>query len=132
MFQISTNFQTPQIVCELMAKMAVNVASPLRTSKVYNALEPSPGTGQLVHWLENYGFIVYKPLGDFWDMQFESDKCFDIVVMNPPFNPVKEMERFVNRAMELSDNVIALLPVNYITSEKRFKAYSKKGFGQGG
>lgn len=118
-FKIDTNFQTPMVVCNKMAEMAGNVSVPLSTGfRGIRILEPTPGIGNLVKALEEVFSVVYRPTGSFWEKCYPY-KYFDIVVMNPPFNPVIEMERFVNAAMELSDNIIALLPYNYLVNSER-------------
>lgn len=129
MFKIDTNFQTPTVVANHMATMAETVELTHRCMPII--LEPTPGVGNLVSALErSFGAEVVRfPTGDFWESSYSKIKGYDIIVMNPPFSPYTEMTRFVNRALELSDNVIALLPVNYITSERRAKGYAAKGFG---
>lgn len=124
MFQISEHFQTPPIVAKYMVSLIKrdkafsieHIATPWRDVEV---LEPTPGLGNLTSAIKEGGMAAIYPAADFWDVVHCYVK-FPYVVMNPPFNPVQEMERFVNRAMQLSDNVIALLPWTYfINSERR-------------
>jgi hypothetical protein len=120
-FKIDPNFQTPPVVCHYMANMAAdilggNVGGP----NLFSVLEPTPGLGSLKRSLENFNFNVWAPEGDFWGSLLERTiNKYDAVVMNPPYNPMKELERFVNRGMELSDNVIALLPYHYLVNSER-------------
>lgn len=135
MFEIDPNYQTPPKVAEFMASIASRtVAHPYDPKhNIYSptALEPTPGLGHLVGALNDIGFTVYGPgNGCFWESwaNLSYPGKYDVVVMNPPFTPVKEMERFVLRAMELSDNVIALLPWTYIVnSERRLKVFQDYG-----
>lgn len=113
MFQINTNFQTPRIVGDYMARMVIR---PRGRNPV--VIEPTPGTGQLVEALKARNMNVYAPTGDFWESAHSKISC-DYYVMNPPFNPVSDMERFVNHAMEVCDNVIALLPCTYVINSER-------------
>lgn len=119
------NFQTPTKVADHMAKMA-HQSQPKKTELIEfpycSVLEPTPGKGHLIWALNNlsYGFSVYGPGNcDFWESWGMRDRRFDFVVMNPPFFPIKDMERFVIKAMELSDRIIMLLPWSYIINSQR-------------
>ena len=116
---ISTDFQTPPTVCEYMANMI-----PDCTSGWWNILEPTPGIGNLVSAANKKG-LVTAPAGDFWDFLEQSKACdlfFDYVIMNPPFTPMVEGVRYLEACMELSDNIIALLPwFIIINSDSRTK-----------
>lgn len=116
-----------------MAEMAFDIKIPndkLIEFPYRSVLEPTPGLGNLVGALNDIGsFSVYGPSGDFWDSwgKDESKRRFDYVVMNPPFTPYQEMDRFINRSMDLSDIIIALLPVNVLTSHKRLTKFQSFG-----
>lgn len=104
------NFQTPEIVCNYMASFVFGENPQI--------LEPTPGAGNLVKSLKGKGNIFY-PDGDFWKSEY-INQGFDFVVMNPPFTPMKEGYNYLYKSMELSDNIIALLPwLSVINSEKR-------------
>lgn len=112
---IDPNFQTPVPICELMAGMV-----PAWAKTVF---EPTPGLGNLSSSLRGGGFSVVEA-HDF----FLIDKTirYDAVVMNPPFSsksaymenaPAAFEEKgmrlgyyILKECMELSDNVIALMP----------------------
>jgi hypothetical protein len=124
-FKISADFQTPSVVAEEMARILGSY------SGVVTVLEPTPGLGGLVKVLDSR-YDVEFPDGDFWDFcGSEPDETFylyDAVVMNPPFNPVKECERFVEVSLELADKVIALLPWSYVVnSERRLQLFMAFG-----
>lgn len=104
------HFQTPEWCCELMASMI-----PAGTTSV---LEPTPGAGGLVKVLENTGFKVESPFGDFFNYDITSGpKC---VVMNPPFSPMSNGYKILYKCMEHADSIIALMPwLAIINGEKR-------------
>lgn len=121
-FKIDPNFQTPRVVCDKMAYMASLVELKYkRELSSLSVLEPTPGMCGLVDALKDIlPWTVWFPGGDFWTSTLNNAMArYDVVVMNPPFNPVKEMERFVNRAMDVSDYIIALLPYNYLVNSER-------------
>lgn len=122
MFEINENFQTPPVVADYMAEMASEIKLPrFSFPGISNIriLEPTPGKGQLVQALnDKMPWNVCFPDGDFWTSPC-SEEEYHCVVMNPPFNPVLEMERFVKKCMLLAPNVIALLPWSYIINSER-------------
>ncbi len=78
-------------------------------------LEPTPGKGKLVKELEQYGTVITPD--DF--NKFEDEK-FDWIVMNSPFSPMKEGYNILYRCMNMTDNIIALMPyLTIINGEKR-------------
>jgi type I restriction-modification system DNA methylase subunit len=105
------NFQTPPDVADYMVGMT--------DTKVWgNILEPTPGDGNIVASIKKYNFIPKIPDGDFWKMNH--DQKYDSVVMNPPFSPMKEGYKFLYKCMELSDEIVALMPwLVIINGEKR-------------
>jgi hypothetical protein len=103
------NFQTPENVCEYMASF-------LKGNKGL-ILEPTAGKGKLVKALKKYG-QVFVP-NDFNKM-VKTD--FEWIVMNPPFSPMKQGYDILYRCMDMSDNIIALMPyLAIINGEKRRK-----------
>lgn len=101
------NFQTPEYICEYMSSFLPNDAGFI--------LEPTPGKGNLVKSLEKHG-KVYAPKY-FEDVK---DVKFDWIVMNPPFTPMKQGYDILYKCMEMTDNIIALMPyLTIINGEKR-------------
>lgn len=106
------DFQTPPEVCKYMCGLI-----PEGTSSV---LEPTPGNGNMLMYLRKYHVIYPK------DNFFEMDKTrwFDCVVMNPPFSAKyafgvpEHIQKYgmrlgyhiLTECMQMSDNVIALMP----------------------
>ncbi len=103
------NFQTPQHICEYMSSFL-----PTDSGLI---LEPTPGKGNLVRVLENKGTVI-APL-NFSDVKGQK---FNWVVMNPPFTPMKKGYEILYECMEMTDNIIALMPyLTIINGEKRTK-----------
>ena len=105
------DFQTPDWVCGLMLDM-VRVKNP------NSILEPTPGDGNLVRALEDRypDSEITAPL-DFWHIP---DGKYDLIVANPPFTPMKLGYKMLERFVELSDNVVVLMPwLTLINSERR-------------
>lgn len=114
-FEIDQNFQTPLAVCDYMANMV-----PKDCDLVF---EPTPGIGNLVYSLEKRGLNV-ETADDFFLHDFK--KRYPFIVMNPPFSSksaftdnapegveIKGMKLgyyILQKCMEMSDNVIALMP----------------------
>lgn len=102
-------FQTPIPVCKYMVS--------LLSEFVIRVLEPTPGEGNIVSVLKdkNYEVISFK---DFWMEQGN----FDAVVMNPPFTPMELGYKILYKCMDMTDEIIALMPwLTIINSEKRTK-----------
>lgn len=103
------NFQTPNNICDYMSSYL-----PENAGKI---LEPTPGKGNLVLSLSKYGEVITPE--NFFEL--ESD-FFDYIVMNPPFTPMKLGYEIFYKCMEMSDNIIALMPyLTLINSDKRTK-----------
>ena len=101
------NFQTPQYICEYMSSFLPENAG--------NILEPTPGKGNLVNSLLKKGNVVAPD--NFNDVDGEN---FDWIVMNPPFTPMKQGYDILYKCMEMSDNIIALMPyLTIINGERR-------------
>lgn len=101
------NFQTPQNVCEYMASFLPRHGVSI--------LEPTSGKRILAKALQPYG-RVEEPV-DFFKM---AKKRYDYIVMNPPFSPMQKGYDILYRCMEMSDNIIALMPyLTIINSQKR-------------
>lgn len=101
------NFQTPLNICNYMASFLPN--------NVGLILEPTAGKGNLVKALELHG-KVFVP-DNFYSM---TENKFDYIVMNPPFTPMKQGYEILYKCMDMSDNIIALMPyLTIINGEKR-------------
>jgi len=103
------HFQTPEHICNYMASFLPQNAGLI--------LEPTPGKGKLVKALQAHG-TVFSP-EDFNKM---TKNNFDWIVMNPPFTPMKQGYEILYKCMEMSENIIALMPyLAIINGEKRTK-----------
>jgi type I restriction-modification system DNA methylase subunit len=104
------DFQTPEDVALYMAMM-------IPVDRNQTILEPTPGMGNLVKAVEGRGIIITPD--DFWQMK---KRRFDYAIMNPPFTPMAEGWRYLQAVMEMSSNVIALIPwLLLLNSERRMK-----------
>jgi len=100
-------FQTPEKVCNYMSSFLPNDAGTI--------LEPTSGLGNLVKALKQKGNVIAPQ--DFFDMKKQR---FDWVVMNPPFSPMSKGYQILYECMEMSDNIIALMPwLTMINGQKR-------------
>lgn len=117
------NFQTPENVCDYMVSLLPRMYA---MADKHRFLEPTPGEGNLVRAIEkkNFRCICPEPGESYWDwllLPYRS-RPFDAVCMNPPFTPMAEGWRYMENAMELTDNIVALLPfLLLINSDKRMK-----------
>ena len=101
------HFQTPEKICEYMGSFLPKNAGLI--------LEPTPGKGKLVKILEQYGIVITPD--DFYTME---KGRFDWIVMNPPFTPMKKGYEILYECMNMTDNIIALMPyLTIINGEKR-------------
>lgn len=104
----STDFQTPEKVCTYMSSFLPDNAGDI--------LEPTKGVGNLVKALEQKGNVI-APDGNFFEME---KRRYDWVVMNPPFTPMKKGYQILYECMDMSDNIIALMPwLTLINGQKR-------------
>ena len=102
-----TDFQTPEWICKYMVSLL-----PVRVNTV---LEPTPGIGNIVKELKENWYEVTAP-DDFYNVTGR----FDAIVMNPPFTPMKTGYDFLYKCMDMSNNIIALMPwLTLINSQKR-------------
>jgi len=114
----NSNFQTREKECEIMVSMI-----PPRCK---NVLEPTPGKGNLVRAIKSKGFSVIEPY-DFWVI-VNTEIKFDAICMNPPFTPMSEGYKILFACMDMSDNIIALMPwLTIINSERRTRAITSFG-----
>lgn len=109
-------FQTPDDTCEYMAGFLPDNCGTI--------LEPTPGKGHLVRALAKKGTVIAPA-------RFEDiapGAHFDYVVMNPPFTPMSEGYKYLLAVMEMTDNIIALLPwFILINSENRLNYIHRWG-----
>ncbi len=114
----SEDFQTPPDVCDYMVS--------LLSKESYDViLEPTPGNGNLARAAKEKGNVI-SPTGDFFAM--DGVHKVDAVVMNPPFTPMKLGYEILGLCMEMTDEVVALMPwLTIINSGKRVTKYLDYG-----
>lgn len=106
-------------------------------SGVKTVLEPTPGQGNIVSLLSNYQ--VTAP-ADYFEL--DKNQRFDCIVMNPPFSSKSAFNipdhlnkhgmrlgyHILTECMQMSDNVIALMPWFTLSdSDVRLRALKKYG-----
>lgn len=101
------HFQTPEHICKYMGSLV-----PFNAGRI---LEPTSGAGNLARVLKQKGLVITPK--DFFKLATER---FDWIVMNPPFTPMSSGYTILFKCMEMSDNIIALMPwLTLINSQKR-------------
>jgi type I restriction-modification system DNA methylase subunit len=101
------HFQTPPNICQYMASFLPKNAGTI--------LEPTAGKGRLLEALKPYGEVVAP--SNFYEMEKQK---FDWIVMNPPFTPMSQGYKILYSCMDMSDNIVALMPyLCIINGEKR-------------
>ena len=135
MIDTSLKYQTPLPVCMHMIDML-----PAWCNSI---LEPTPGQGNISGLLQQRKYKVTAPI-DFFQFDCKSMKRFDAVIMNPPFTDKSLITTFapsevnlkgmragyyiLDRCMERTDNVIALMPwFTILDSDVRLKLLKKYG-----
>lgn len=104
---MTNQFQTPVDVCKYMASFLPDNAGVI--------LEPTKGLGYLVDAINKKGTVIAPD--DFFAME---KMKFDWIVMNPPFTPMAQGYKILYDCMEMSDNIIALMPwLTLINGQKR-------------
>jgi len=107
------NFQTPINICKYMVSF-------LPKDKELSVLEPTPGKGNLVKELKNYSKNIIVHETENFDNINLNINYFDYIVMNPPFSPMKQGYEILYKCMNLTNNIIALMPyLTIINGEKR-------------
>lgn len=123
--KLKNDFQTPMNVCHYMASLIPVDAQ----YDVINILEPTPGEGNLVRAVEGRFFKINDMNCEITapvDFFLLKKQRFDCIIMNPPFssksaimtNAPEGVNKYGMRlgyhilleCMEMSDNVIALMP----------------------
>jgi type I restriction-modification system DNA methylase subunit len=80
-------------------------------------LEPTKGDGNLIKAIEGKGNIIAPE--NFFDLE---PQTFDWIIMNPPFSPMTLGYQILYNCINMSDNIIALMPwLTIINSERRTK-----------
>lgn len=127
-----TDYQTPPDVAAYMASLIPKFAKHI--------LEPTPGVGNLLKAIYNAGYAPHAPF-NYFDIRAQR---WDAIVSNPPFSkkftnlenaPEKFMVegmkvgyQFLYDFMELTDNIIILLPWFVITdSDVRLRGLKRWG-----
>jgi type I restriction-modification system DNA methylase subunit len=112
------DFQTPEYICKYMVALIPNNCKSF--------LEPTAGEGNIINQLKMNGYNDITFPKDFFKMDF--NKRFDCIIMNPPFTPMNKGYEILFKCMEMSDNIIALMPwLTIINSTKRLNKIKEYG-----
>lgn len=135
---INEYYPTPYKVCEWIAEM---VALPYHPCKDFKILEPSAGTGSLAeNLLHIFGFWdkamfdVCEINPDFQEhlkwkgFKLISDNCmklnsfnkYDLLIMNPPFEYVKEHLKHCIKLLKPNKPFVCIAPTNFLIKEADF------------
>ena len=124
-YQANRNYKSDDVVMtpEPIAKMLVEHFKP--TGKV---LEPCKGTGNFLKAIKGYGQNVsalwceIKEGKDFMDF----NENVDWIITNPPWSKIRP---FLNKSMEVADNVAFLVTINHLWTKRRIKDIQEHNFG---
>ena len=135
---INEYYPTPYKVCEFIAEM---VALPYHPQDGFKILEPSAGTGSLAeNLLHIFGFWnktmfeVCERNSDFQEhlkwkgfnvisddcMKLNEFKKYDLLIMNPPFEHVKEHLEHCIKLLKPNKPFVCIAPKNFPTKEVEF------------
>lgn len=87
-----------------------------------NTLEPCRGSGNFFKYMPNADWCEIKEGRDF----FEYDKKVEWIITNPPYSLLR---KFLQKSMEVSDNIVFLCPWNHLTFTARLRDMRECGFG---
>lgn len=90
-------------------------------------LEPACGSGAIVKELNNYKKDKIKIIS--YDINTGKDflketKRYDFVITNPPYSL---SDKFIDKALELANDIYFLLPLNYLHGKNRYDKYYRNG-----
>lgn len=121
--QPNRNYKSNDIVMTpiTLAKQLVNHLKPAGI-----ILEPCKGTGNFIeafkeHDLETDWCEITKGKNF-----FNYDKKVNWIITNPPWSQIRT---FLNKSMEISDNVCFLMTINHLWTKARLRDIKEKGFG---
>ena len=115
------DFQTPWWVCELMIDLVEH-------EPVF-ILEPTSGAGNLVKSLNSrFPDSIIDAPKDFYKFLKYNHSRYHYIVANPPFTPMTQGYKMLDKFFKIADDIIILLPwLALINSEKRTKKYISNG-----
>ena len=86
-------------------------------------LEPCKGDGNFLKVLpDNTKWCEILENKDFFDY----DNSVDWIITNPPYS---KMRNFMQKAMEVSDNIVFLTTINHLWLKARLRDVKERGFG---
>jgi hypothetical protein len=89
-------------------------------------LEPCKGEGAFMRAFEKYGINAdWCEIDEGRDF-YEYDKKVDWIITNPPYS---QMTKFLNKSLEISDNIVFLCLANAMMFTSRVRPINQAGFG---
>lgn len=85
-------------------------------------LEPCRGTGNIYRFLDGADWCEITEGKDF----FNYNKKVDYIFTNPPWSKIRP---FLQRSMELADDIYFLFTINHLWTKARLRDIQKEGFG---
>lgn len=92
-------------------------------------LEPCKGDGNFLKEMEGYGQNILTPE---WCEILEGKDFFDFnekvdwIITNPPYS---KMRKFIQKSMEVADNIVFLTTINHLWLKARLRDIGEKNFG---
>lgn len=135
---INEYYPTPYEVCE---RIAERVALPYHPNEDFKILEPSAGTGSLAENLLHIFGFWNKTMFDVCELNPDfqehlkwkgfnviSDNCmklndfnkYDLLIMNPPFEYVKEHLKHCIKLLKPNKPFVCIVPTNFLIKEADF------------
>jgi len=85
-------------------------------------LEPCKGEGSFLKYMPNADWCEIQEGVDFFDY----NRKVDWIITNPPYSILR---KFLQKSMEVSNNVVFLIPWNHICLTARLRDIREAGFG---
>jgi len=102
---------------EYLTKQIIEYFKP--TGKM---LEPCKGSGNFLKYMKDSDWCEITEGKDF----FEYNKDVDWIITNPPYSILR---KFLQKSMQISNNIVFLIPWNHICLTARLRDIREAGFG---
>lgn len=87
-------------------------------------LEPCAGDGSFLKFMPDADWCEIKSGRDF--LEFEPNEIYNWIITNPPYSKYRD---FLNKSMDVSDNIVFLQLVNATWYKARLRDLNNHGFG---
>lgn len=91
-------------------------------------LEPCKGEGNFLKAIEGYGQNIPTLWCEILESKdfFEFNEKVDWIITNPPYS---QMRKFIQKSMEVSDNIVFLTTINHLWLKARLRDIKEAEFG---